>query len=328
MQTLNKKIKTKSTVNAVYMEPSSQTIIEPNKKIGDLFHRNMTGAFVLQRLSERAYWVQSFNYGTVFYVGDQGVLIFDALEGVYDNIMQAVRSVTDKPITAVIYPHYHADHIGDIEKYVTEAKNKGIELEIIASSKTYESMKLANSAYPLPTRQLTWPRDSFVFEGQTIELHGFEWAAHTDDHSAWLLKEDRIVHSPDLFNPDQPPFYKFAGNERFRFHEDNLRQVESLQWDYLSGSHGNIGYRDDIKFQFDYIADLKQAVGQSMQEHPFTSVINPNAKAHTEFMEKWFSAVAQKASDIMKPKYGEMYGFENAILSNAELLAWTMFEIR
>ena len=130
METLHETIKTKSTVNAVYVEPSSHTIIEPNKKIGDLFHRNMIGAFVLQRLSERAYWVQSFNYETVFYVGNQGVLIFDALEGVYDNIMQAVRSVTDKPITAVIYPHYHADHIGDIEKYLTEAKNNGIDLHI------------------------------------------------------------------------------------------------------------------------------------------------------------------------------------------------------
>ncbi len=39
-------------------------------------------------------------------------MIFDTLEGVYDNITLAVASVTDKPIIAAVYPHYHADHIG------------------------------------------------------------------------------------------------------------------------------------------------------------------------------------------------------------------------
>jgi glyoxylase-like metal-dependent hydrolase (beta-lactamase superfamily II) len=133
----------------------------------------MTQPYVLQRLSQRAWWVQSFNYGTVFYLGERGVLIFDTLEGVYDNIVKAVASVTDKPITAAIYPHYHADHIGDIGKYVDAAKRRGIELDIIASRKTRASMDLAKSSFPRPTRELAWPRDSFDFEGQTVELLRF-----------------------------------------------------------------------------------------------------------------------------------------------------------
>jgi glyoxylase-like metal-dependent hydrolase (beta-lactamase superfamily II) len=62
---------------------------------------------------------------------------------VYDNITRAVASVTDKPITAAVYPHYHADHIGDIGKYVEAARQQRIELRIIASSKTQQSMDLA-----------------------------------------------------------------------------------------------------------------------------------------------------------------------------------------
>ena len=89
-----------STIGATYVEPSAEKILEPGQKIGDLYQRNMTQPFVLQRLAERVWWVQSFNYGTVFYVGDEGVLIFDTLEGVYDNLTQAVASVTDRPIVA------------------------------------------------------------------------------------------------------------------------------------------------------------------------------------------------------------------------------------
>jgi len=217
-----------STVNARYVEPSAQEILEPGTKIGDLFRRNMTQPYVLQRLAPSTWWVQAFHYGTIFHVGERGVLIFDTLEGVYDNITQAIQSVTDKPVIAAVYPHYHADHIGDIAKYVAAAKSRGVDLQIIASTKTRDSMHLANSGFPRPTRMLAWPRDSFDFDGLTVELHGFEWAAHSDDHCAWLLKQDRIIHSPDLINPDQPPFWKFAGNERFRFHEDNLRQIYDL----------------------------------------------------------------------------------------------------
>lgn len=199
-----------SPTNATYVEPSAETILKPGTKLSDLLRRNMTQAYVLQRLSKRAYWVQSFNYGTVFYVGERGVLIFDTLEGVYDNIAKAVASVTDKPISAAIYPHYHADHIGDIAKYVDAAKQRGVNLEIIAATKTKQSMDLAKSSFPRPTKELKWPHDSFQFEGLTVELHGFEWAAHCDDHSAWLLEQERIVHSPDLINPDQPPFWRLA----------------------------------------------------------------------------------------------------------------------
>ena len=317
-----------STVGAKYVEPSAERVLEPGTKIGDLFRRNMTEPYVLQRLSERVWWVQAFNYGTVFFVGERGVLIFDTLEGVYENVTSAVASVTDKPITAAVYPHYHADHIGDIAKYVEAAKQRGVDLRIVASSKTRQSMELAKSSFPLPTEVLKWPRDSFDFEGLTVELHGFEWAAHSDDHSAWLLEQDRILHSPDLINPDQPPFWRFAGNERFRFHEDNLRQVYDLDWDHLSGSHGNLGTRADIDFELAFIADLKGAIGKAMAENPFSKFVDPGAGAHTGFLSRFFGTIAQQATATMRPKYGRLYGFEEATPPNAEMVAWTMFEYR
>jgi hypothetical protein len=43
-----------STVGATYVEPSAETILQPGTKIGDLFRRNMTHPYVLQRLSQRA----------------------------------------------------------------------------------------------------------------------------------------------------------------------------------------------------------------------------------------------------------------------------------
>lgn len=325
---MNENTPVRSTIGATYVEPSAEDILPIGSKIGDLYRRNMTQPYVLQRLSERAWWVQSFNYGTVFYVGDAGVLLFDTLEGVYDSIVQAISSVTDKPITAVVYPHYHADHIGDIGKYVEAAERDSIPLRIIASAKTKQVMDLSNSGFPRPTEVVDWPRGSFDFEGLTVELHGFEFAAHTDDHSAWLLTQERILHSPDLINPDQPPFWKFAGNERFHFHEDNLKQVRDLEWDYLSGSHGNIGTREDIDFELSYIAELKGAVGEAIGANPFSDFVDASANNHTGFLSSWSRTIAQAAVDALRPKYGDTYGYEEAALPNAEMVVWAVYEYR
>lgn len=181
-----------SPTGVTYVEPSAEAILQPGTKIGDLFRRNMTQPYVLQRLTERTWWVQAFNSGTVFHVGDRGVLIFDTLEGVYDNITQAVASVTEKPIIAAVYPHYHADHIGDIDAYVAAARKQGLDFQIYASTKTRQSMDLANSVFPRPTHEVACPHGSFDFDGLTVELHGFEWAASPNAEAvAWGMLEYR-----------------------------------------------------------------------------------------------------------------------------------------
>lgn len=64
------------------------------------------------------------------------------------------------------------------------------------------------------------------------------------------------------------------------------------------------------------------AVGKAMGEHPFNEFVNPKAKAHTEFLSKFFSVIAAEATKTMRPKYGNMYGFEEATPPNAEMVAW------
>lgn len=170
--------------------------------------------------------------------------------------------------------------------------------------------------------------DSFDLDGLTVGLHGFEWAAHSDDHAAWLLKQERIIHSPDLINPDQPPFWKFAGNERFRFHEDSLRQVYGLEWDHLSGSHGNIGTRADIDFELAFVADLKAAIGKAVAENPFSKFVDPGAGAHTGFLPKFFGTIAQQATAALRAQVRTPLWLRGGHPPNAEMVAWAMFEYR
>ncbi len=65
-----------------------------------------------------------------------------------------------------------------------------------------------------------------------------------------------------------------------------------------------------------------------MGAHPFSEFVNPSARAHTQFLSQFFSVISTEAINILRPKYGLMYGFEEATPPNAEMVAWAMFEYR
>jgi glyoxylase-like metal-dependent hydrolase (beta-lactamase superfamily II) len=205
----------------------------------------------------------------------------------------------------------------------------GAKLRVIASKATAAKMAFLKSSHPSPTETVAWPRGTFRFEDLTVEFHGFERAAHTDDHGVWLLVHEKVAHLPDLVNPDQPPFWAFAGSERFVYYEANVDQLARLDWAYLNGGHGNVGAKADVEFYRSFLADLKQAVGKAMSEVPWgTGVDATNVNAHTAFLPAWLNAIAKNATDALRPKYGSYYGFESATARNAEMVAMSMFSYR
>lgn len=308
-----------STVNASYVEPSAEKIISPSDKLNNLFERNMSQPYILQKIGERTYYVQRYFYSTTFYVGDKGVLLFDAPEGRGKYLLQAIRDVTPLPVTALVYSHYHVDHIGDSPFWNDEAKKEGVNLRIIASKATAEKMQFMNSRLPVATQVLSKKDDQFKFEKQTIELHRFVKAGHTDDHSVWLLKQEKVAHSPDLLNPDQLPMMGFAVSDTLVYHDSNLRQVEMLDRKYFIGGHGNIGSHDDFKFQRQFLNDLRDTTIKVRKEESFGKFMNKTANNHADFARAQREAIIKKVTEVLRPKYGHMYGYDASMPANIEM---------
>jgi glyoxylase-like metal-dependent hydrolase (beta-lactamase superfamily II) len=309
------------TTRVKLVDPSASRAIQPGEKINKLTTLNLTRPYVLQRLTDRSYWFQRQFYGVTFYVGNQGVLLFDAPPGRGQHILQAIGEVTKLPVTALAYSHFDAPHIGDAGIFVDAAKKAGVPLRVIASQAAAEKLSLMKSQLPPATDVIAWPNGSFMFEGLKVEWHGFPRAAQTDDHGVWLLAGERVLHATDLVNPDQLPFLGFAGNENFHYHEPNLRQVLALDWVFMNGAHGNVGTKEDIQFQLQYIGDLKQAVQEASKALPFASFLDPkHGNSHAAFTQVWREAIAKRATDALRPKYKQYYGFEQSTPINAEMV--------
>jgi glyoxylase-like metal-dependent hydrolase (beta-lactamase superfamily II) len=315
-----------STVNATYVPMSATKKLNPGEKVANIFTLNSTREYLLQRITDRTYWYQRQFYGTLFYVGDTGVLLIDPLGYQGPFIQKAISSVTSLPVTAILYSHNHADHIGDATYFVDQAAKAGKKLRIIASKATADKQEFLASKLPKATEIVSWPKGSFNFEGLKVQFSGFERAAHTDDHGVWLLTNEKVAHLPDLVNPDQPPFWNFAGSENFTYYESNVKQLGELKWDYLHGGHGNIGSSADIEFYQEFLGDFKAAIGKALGEIAFGSGVDAKTiNAHTVYLPTWLDLIAKNVTDALRPKYGKYYGFEHATPSNARMAAMSMF---
>src|ERR1700733_15566604 len=243
-----------STTGAVYVEPSATELIKPGQRVSHLFPRAVMEEFVLQRVTERVWWVTRQFYGSLFYVGERGVMLFDPSRGGADATLAAIASVTPLPLTAVVYSHFHADHVGGSRRLFELLA--AAPPRVIASSNTASWMSRFGSDLPRPTDVLEWPSGAVRFEDVTVRLAGFPFPSHAPDHAMFLIEEERVGHTADIVNVDQLPFGGFGGQEPFVLLPANLEFVRSLEFDWFCGGHGNIGEKSDVDFYLNYIADV------------------------------------------------------------------------
>ena len=250
-----------SITDADYVEPSAEIPLQSGQRVSHLFPRSVLEEYVLQRLTERTYWVSRHFYGSLFYVGKRGVLLLDPFQGAADSLLKAIRSVTSLPVTAICYSHFHADHIGGARALVEALPAAP---RVIASEHTAVWMERFGSDLPRPTDILPWPDGAIDFEGVELQLRGLPRPGHAPDHAVYLLAEERIGHSSDLINIDQLPFGGFAGQDPLVLFKPNLEFARDLEFDWFCGGHGNIGEKSDFAFYINYLDELAELINEEI----------------------------------------------------------------
>jgi len=249
-----------STTAATYVEPSATDLIKPGQRVAHLFPRSVMEEYVLQRVTERVWWVSRHFYGSLFFVGTRGVLLLDPFLGGADATLKAIASVTDLPVTAVVYSHFHADHVGGARRLFELLATAPP--RVIASENTAVWMERFGSDLPRPEDVLDWPSGALSFEDVTLRLRGLPRPGHAPDHAVFLLEEERVGHSADLINIDQLPFGGFAGQDPLVLFRPNLEFARSLDFDWFCGGHGNIGEKSDFDFYLMYLDEVAGLVNE------------------------------------------------------------------
>ena len=293
----------------VEIQPSAVELLMPGQKIANYKSLRFEQPYIVQRLTERTYFLAVETSNLTFYVGDKGVLVFDPLSGQRAaTALQAIASVTDLPITALVYSHSHLDHIGEAPVFAAAAKQQGIDLRILASQATANEIERHGKPVPSPTEVVPIPEGEFAFEDLTVRLLT-GGKRHSIDASIAHLVQEKVVHAPDFFVPGSIPFENFDFSLDMKGFEDDLDQLIDLDWSFFNDGHGNIGSREDALFLREYINQLRAACFAALQEVPFTDFIDP-AKHRYIYSLEWVAKLAAAAKKKMDAKFTSLEEFD------------------
>jgi cyclase len=150
--------------------------------------------------------------------GGEGVLVIDTMTtALGEQLVNAIKRVSSRPILQIINTSSDADHVGGNEavrkagNYFNSANTRdGGGASILAFEKTLHRMSADGSPYP----QYAWPTESFFVRQKDLFLNGeavqvlHQPAAHTDGDAMVHFRKQDVLVTGDVFTPWRYPVFE------------------------------------------------------------------------------------------------------------------------
>jgi glyoxylase-like metal-dependent hydrolase (beta-lactamase superfamily II) len=241
-----------------------------------------TGAAGLLRVQGNIHMLVVGGMNIAVQVGSDGVLLVDAAtEATAQQVITALRTLSDRPIHTIVDTHVHADHTGGNDALV-KMRGTGAtqQVRVLAQDNVLRRLQEGNapvtgfrlnavitvpinSTYDTPTRD-------FYLNGESIVVYHAP-AAHTDGDSIVHFRGSDVLAVGDLYSPDRYPVIDIANGGSVQGLIAALNKVLELTvparfqegGTYVIPGHGRLSdeadvveYRDMVTIIRDRIQDL------------------------------------------------------------------------
>jgi glyoxylase-like metal-dependent hydrolase (beta-lactamase superfamily II) len=252
--------------------------------------------------TENVYTFRNGNSQSMFIVTSEGVIAMDPVG--YgrptggQQYLEAIRTVTDRPIRYVIYSHHHFDHIAGGRAF----KEAGA--RFVAHRKAKERLEVLKDPNTVLPDETVDNRRTITLGGTAVEL-SHVGLNHSDSTLVVRLPKERIVFVVDLLPVGQVPgrgmidFYPLEA-------EASIKQIMSMDWERLIPGHpgdkGRLGTKQDAQDQLTFLQDASAAVRAEAQQgrcwEPVESMLKlpkyaswPNYEANLQFVLRRYCAL-------------------------------------
>ncbi len=241
------------------------------------------------RVTDRAWYVQGdpgvasaanegFNSNAGFIVTDEGVVVIDALgtPSLGHALLEAIRSVTPRPVRRVIVTHYHADHFYGLKAF----KDAGAEVWAHRGALDYltngeaERRRAQRSRDLFPWVDASTPLvhadrwlegdEAFTLGGVRFEVQHFG-PAHSPEDLVVVLPQEGVVFSGDILFTGRIPFVGEADSKAWLA---RIGRLIDLKPGLMVTGHGEVS-RDpgkDLALTRDYLLFLRAEMGKAVAD--------------------------------------------------------------
>jgi glyoxylase-like metal-dependent hydrolase (beta-lactamase superfamily II) len=221
-----------------------------------------------QKLGDGLYMITDGGYQSMFMTYEDGVVVVDAPQPYASHIPKAIAEVTDKPITHLVYSHYHSDHIGG-------AKSLGGRPIIIAHTETNRLLTRDNDPNrPLAT--VTFDDQYRLSVGSQVLELSYRGTAHAPGNIFIHAPKQRTLMIVDVIFPGWMPWRRFAVAQDVPAYFAQVREISKWDFDTLVGGHvARTGTGADVAMQLAFMEDLKAAAETALKTTTAGEGMNP-----------------------------------------------------
>ncbi len=192
----------------------------------------------------------NFHYALVV-LTDEGIIITDPINDEAATWLKAeLGKMTDKPITHLIYSHSHSDHASGgavLAEGAEVVTHKNAPPRIDGVSPTVRFDKQHEIVSGSKTLELTWLG-----------------SGHGEDLIAVVVRPENVAFITDVASPKRLPWRNMGGANLDDW-MDQIRVVESLDFEIFAPAHGDIGVKADATGARVYMETLKEEVKEGLQ---------------------------------------------------------------
>jgi glyoxylase-like metal-dependent hydrolase (beta-lactamase superfamily II) len=205
----------------------------------------------LTQVKDDVYRFVNNNHCSVVIITEEGVVVTDPINADAAAWLKSeIEELTDQPITHLVYSHSHGDHasgglvFGDVPN-------------IYAHMNAPEAIDGVE-----PTVRFDEQME-FGLGGHFFELT-YLGPGHGEDLAAMVIRPENVAFVVDAVATKRL-FYKDFPGTTIDGWTNQVRKVESLDFEILVGGHGPIGTKDDAINGRIYLEELRTAVLEGLQ---------------------------------------------------------------
>ncbi|WP_406000974.1 MBL fold metallo-hydrolase [Streptomyces sp. NBC_00829] len=250
----------------------------------------------LDRIGDNFYAVTAGGTQAAFLVTTAGVVVIDAPPSLAEALPAAIRRVTGKKVTHLVYSHDHADHTANASAFGDVVR--------IAHTATAERIKAnQDPGRPMPTVTFT-DRYRLDLGGERLLL-SYPGANHETGNILIHAPRQRAAMMVDVVMPGWAPFRAWGTADSvpgvLRAHDQLARMDIDT---YIGGHVHRLGTKEDIKVSREFVRDLwKETSGAiaATDMGPFFGKVE--AGNNWAGFDLYLQAVADKVEPVIHRKW-------------------------